>query len=123
MSSSIAKTKKKIRLSYCIPEGILVDVRERMVSEGYDLKGKSKWISEAVHELLATDNFSDLVNINEQMQNFHKLDSISIEQELKSKLDNAIIEIRRNFPSIEGVQSKILRTAIVQRLLRLKFSH
>ncbi len=116
--SSIAKTKKKVRLSYCIPEGVLIDIRERMVSEGYDLKGKSKWISEAVNELLATDNFSELVNINDQMQNFGKLDSISIDQELKTKLDNAIIEIRRNFPSIEGVQSKILRTAIVQRLLR-----
>lgn len=116
--SSIAKTNKKVRLSYCIPEGILIDIRERMASEGYDLKGKSKWISEAVYELLATDNFSELVNINEQMQNFGKLDSISIDQALKTKLDNAIIEIRRNFPSIEGVQSKILRTAIVQRLLR-----
>lgn len=116
--SSLIKTNKKVRLSYCIPQGILIDVRERMVSEGYDLKGKSKWISEAVYKLLSTDNYSELVNINEQMENFQKLDSISIDQDLKTKLEQAIIEIRRNFPSIEGVQSKILRTAIVQRLLR-----
>lgn len=116
--SNIANIKKKVRLSYCIPEGILIEIRERMISEGYDLKGKSKWVSEAVSQLLATVNFSELVNINDQMQDFQKLDSISIDQELKVKLDNAIVEIRRHYPSIEGVQSKILRTAIVQRLLR-----
>ena len=109
---------KKVRLSYFVPEAILVDVRENMISQGYDLKGKSKWVSEAVHSLLETTNFSELVNINDQMQGFEKLDSITVAPELKAKLDNAIVEIRRNFPLIEGVQSKILRTAIVQRLLR-----
>lgn len=116
--SSIAKTKKKVRLSYFIPEGVLIDIKEKMISQGYDLKGKSKWISEAINDLLATENFSELVNINDQMQNFQKLDSISVDHELKAKVDNAIVEIRRHFPSMEGVQSKILRTAIVQRLLR-----
>lgn len=116
--NSLIKANKKIRLSYCIPAAILIDIRERMVSQGYDLKGKSKWISEAVINLLEINNFSELVNINEQMEGFQKLDSISVEQSLKIKLDNAIVEIKRHFPSIEGVQSKILRTAIVQRLLK-----
>ena len=53
-----------------------------------------------------------------KIHSYKEIYSISIDQELKTKLDNAIIEIRRHFPSIEGVQSKILRTAIVQRLLR-----
>src|SRR5258708_7629381 len=105
--SSFAKAKKKVRLSYLIPEGVLIDIKERMISQGYDLKGKSKWISEAVNGLLATENFSELVNINDQMKNFQKLDSISVDQDFKIKLDNAILEVRRNFPTIEGVQSKI----------------
>ncbi len=111
-------TTKKIRLSYCLPEAILFDVKESMMSQGYDLKGKSKWIAEAIHYLLSMPNFSDLVMLNNQMEGFEKLDSISIDKELKLKLDDSIIEIRKQFPMIEGVQSKILRTAIVQRLLR-----
>jgi hypothetical protein len=116
--SSIINPQKKIRLSFYLPEGLLNDIKEKMISQGYDLKGKSKWISEAVLDLLNISNFSELVNINEQMDGTQKLDSVSVNQDLKLKVDNAIIEIRKEFPSIEGVQSKILRTAIVQRLLR-----
>jgi len=116
--SSIIKTNKKIRLSYALPYAVLSDIRERMVAQGYDLKGKSKWISEAVIDLFASSNFCELVNLNDQMSGFQKFDSVSVDQDLKMKLDNAIVEIRRCYPSIEGVQSKILRTAIVQRLLR-----
>ncbi len=117
MSSPI-KLNKKIRISYFLPEAILIDVKETMMKQGYDLKGKSKWVSEAIHELLQFTNFSELVMLNAQMQGFEKLDSISIDSTLKTKLDETVIEIRKQFPSIEGVQSKILRTAIVQRLLR-----
>lgn len=115
---SLLKSNKKIRLSYFLPEAVLIDIREKMISQGYDLKGKSRWVSEAVSDLLEINNFCELVNINDQMDGFHKLDSVSVDKDLKIKVDNAIIEIRRNFPSIEGVQSKLLRTAIVQRLLR-----
>lgn len=115
---SFVKPNKKIRLSYCMPDAILNEVRERMIAQGYDLKGKSRWISEAVADLLETKDFSELVNINDQMDGFQKLDSVSLDYDLKTKLDEAIIIIRRHFPSMEGVQSKILRTAIIQRLLR-----
>lgn len=116
MSNTI-KSNKKIRVSYCLPEAILLDVKEMMMKDGYDLKGKSKWVSEAVHELLSFQNFGELVMINDQMEGCTKLDSISIESDLKKRLDATVIEIRTQFPAIEGVQSKILRTAIVQRLL------
>lgn len=116
--SNVIKSNKKIRVSYFLPEAILFDVKEMMMKEGYDLKGKSKWVSEAVHELLSFQNFAEMVMISDQMEGFAKLDSISIEQELKMKLDATVIEIRTQFPAIEGVQSKILRTAILQRLLR-----
>lgn len=117
MSNTI-KSTKKIRVSYFLPEAILLDFKEMMMKEGYDLKGKSKWVSEAINELLLFQNVSELVMINDQMEGFAKLDSISVEQDLKKQLDAKVIEIRKQFPSIEGVQSKILRTAIVQRLLR-----
>ena len=116
--SSDLKATKKIRISYFLSEAILMDVKGDMAMRGYDLKGKSKWISEAVIQLLSFDNYHDLVMINNQMEGFEKLDSISVDRSFKLNLDDAVIEVRRLFPSIEGVQSKILRTAILQRLLR-----
>lgn len=117
MNSDI-KISKKIRISYFLSEAILTDIKGNMAVGGYDLKGKSKWISEAVLQLFSFDNYHELVMINNQMAGFEKLDSISVDRNFKLNLDNAVIEIRKQFPSIEGVQSKILRTAILQRLLR-----
>ncbi|MFW2535212.1 hypothetical protein [Legionella sp. 28fT52] len=117
MSSTI-QSVKKARISYFVPDAVLNDIKEKMISQGYDLKGKSKWISEAVQDLLEITNYTELVNISDQMQGFQKLDSVSVDSDLKQKLEEAIIEVRMKFPTIEGVQSKIIRTAIVQRLLR-----
>lgn len=116
--NNLVRNNKKFRLSYCIPQAILNDLKEKMISQHYDLKGKSKWISEAVHDLLDISNYCELVNISDHMNNLGKMDSVSIDQELKLKLEQAIIQVRKHFPAIEGVQSKILRTAILQRLLR-----
>ena len=112
------KPSNKVRVSYFLPDLLLNDVKEQMISQGYDLKSKSKWISEAVQDLLCSNNYIDLVNLNEQMQGFEKLDYLTIDRKIKGNIDKAIIEIRKVHPSIEGVQSKIIRTAIVQRLLK-----
>lgn len=116
--SNPLKKSKKVRLSYYLSEAILSDVKDNMNRNGYDLKGKSKWVSEAVASLLSLEGYSELVNINQQMQGFEKLDSLLIDRTMKENLDSAVIEVRRNFPGLEGVQSKIVRTAIMQRLLR-----
>lgn len=107
----------KIKISFVIPENLQKDFKERMVKDGYDLKGKSKWVAEAVKSLLTMRTYADLVKINDEMMGFEKLESVVIERGLKQTLDDAVIQIRKKYPSIEGVQSRILRTAIVQRLL------
>lgn len=107
----------KVRISFVIPQNLQQDLKEKMVRDGYDLKGKSRWVSEAVDELLTLKSYADLVKINDEMSGFEKMESIVIARELKRKLDDAIVQIRTKYPTIEGVQSRILRTAIVQRLL------
>lgn len=116
--SNLLVNKKKIRLSYYISENMLLDIKDNMIKNGYDLKGKSKWISEAITSLFQLNNYIDLVYINEQMKGFEKLDSSSVEGSLKKQLDLAVIDIRKIHPSLEGVLSKIIRTAIIQRLLQ-----
>lgn len=107
----------KIKISFVLPTSLQKDLKERVIQDGYDLKGKSKWVSEAISELLKLKGFPDLVKINDEMIGFEKLESIVIEKELKNKLDFAIIEVRKRYPVLEGVQSRIVRTAILQRLL------
>lgn len=107
----------KIKISFVIPMNLQKDFKERMVKDGYDLKGKSKWVAEAIKDLLTLRTYADLVKINDEMAGFEKLESVVVERGLKKKLDDAVIQVRKKYPAIEGVQSRILRTAIVQRLL------
>lgn len=107
----------KVKISFVLPKGMQQELKETMVKEGYDLKGKSRWVSEAIGTLLTLKTYADLVKINDEMSGFEKLESVVVGRDLKKQLDNAVIEIRKIYPSIEGVQSRILRTAIMQRLL------
>lgn len=107
----------KVKISFVLPQGMQQELKETMVREGYDLKGKSRWISEAIGNLLTLQTYADLVKINDEMSGFEKMESVVIGRDLKQQLDDAVIEVRKKYPAIEGVQSRILRTAIMQRLL------
>lgn len=107
----------KVKISFVLPEGLQKDLKERMVQDGYSLKGKSQWVSEAVEKLLGLDSFVDFVKVNDVMHGFEKFESIVVDKQLKTKLDESVIKIRRKYPEIDGVQSRIMRTAILQRLI------
>jgi hypothetical protein len=108
----------KVKISFVLPQGMQQELKETMVREGYDLKGKSRWVSEAIGDLLTLQTYADLVKINDEMSGFEKkMESVVIARDLKQQLDDAVIQVRKKYPAIEGVQSRILRTAIMQRLL------
>lgn len=108
----------KIKIAFVLPTRLQDELKQKIIQDGYETKGKSRWVSEAIEELLITQSFPELVKINDAMKGFEKLESVVVTRQLKSQLDAAIINIRKVYPDIEGVQSRILRTAIVQRLLR-----
>lgn len=108
---------KKVKISFVIPESLQKDLRERIVLDGYTLKGKSQWVAEAVEQLLKVNSYIDLVKVNDVMHGFEKFESILIERKLKSQLEESIISIRKKYPEMDGVQSRIMRTAILQRIL------
>lgn len=109
---------KKNKVTFVIHETLQKELREKMIADDYGLRGKSKWVSEAIELLLSMENYPELVNLGDGLKNFQKTETITIETILKSKLDIAIVEIRKKYPLSEGVQSKIVRTAIIQKLLR-----
>lgn len=108
---------KKIKISFVIPESFQVDLKQKMMLDGYGLKEKSRWVTEAVERLFEMQSYIELVKINDAMHGFEKLESVLVDRKLKVQLDKSIINIRKKYPDMEGVQSRILRTAILQRLL------
>jgi hypothetical protein len=107
-----------IKISFTVPSVLQDEVRKAVVGNGYGLRGKSKWASEAITSLLAQKNFSFLVNLSDELSGLDKTETICIEPKLKKVIDAAVLQIRKEYMSMEGIQSRIIRTAIMQRLLR-----
>ena len=108
----------KAKISFVIPTGLQQELAERTVKDGYGLRGKSKWVSEAIDNLLNINNYPELVNYSDEMRNLKAVETITVDKLLKLSLNNSVIVIRKQYPMLEGLQSRIVRTAILQRLLR-----
>lgn len=109
---------QKTKITFVVPETLQDELRQRVALDGYGLRGKSKWVSEAIESLFKIDNYVTLVQYSEELHGFNKVETVVISMDIKKQLDDAIIETRREYPTLEGVQSSILRTAIMQRFLR-----
>jgi O-methyltransferase involved in polyketide biosynthesis len=108
----------KAKITFVIPDSLQQEFRQQIVKDGYAMRGKSIWISEGIEHLLTMNNYPELVHISNEMKGFEKAESVVITKTLRNLLNNAVIAIRKEYPAMEGVQSRIIRTAIVQRLLR-----
>ncbi len=110
--------EKKMRTTIRLPQRVRLELQQRVVSAGYGLRGKSRWVAEAIEQLLELPDYPDYVDIAEEMSDLTATEVIQLPIELKARLDHALIEVRTHYPTLEGVQSCLVRSAIMQRLLR-----
>lgn len=109
----------KKRISVILPSNAIREIRERMLKEGYSLREKSKWISEAIEDFLTLKEYHTLVEMAELVDDLAKTETVYITADVEDKLDQAIIEVRKKYPTLEGVKSLIVRASIVRRLVVL----
>jgi len=108
---------KKITTSIKIPKSVVQKLLEQVVHDGYGMKGKSIWISEAIDAFLKLPNYPELVDIATDMEQLEDGMSTVLSEDLIRRIDQSIVEVRKNFPSLEGVKSNIIRASIMQRLV------
>ncbi len=108
----------KIKTTVRLPKSTQQEMIKAIIANGYGMRGKSKWVSEAITQLLAREDFHEFVDIGDEIEDLVAVESLYLTPELKKELDCALISIRKHYPSMEGVQSCIIRTSIIQRLLR-----
>ena len=108
-------TKKRINV--ILPKNAVKEIRESMFLESYGLREKSKWISEAIEDFLELKEYKELVEMAELVDELAKTETIHITPELEDKLDLAVIAVRRECPTLDGVKSLIVRASIVRRLI------
>lgn len=110
--------KDKVMTSIKLQKNLHRRLQQRIIEDGYGMRGKSKWIIEAIESLLTLPDYPALVDIAEDMDQLTDMVSIRIPENLMLRMEQAIVHIRKQFPTIEGVKSNLIRASIIQRLLR-----
>ncbi|MBV8801648.1 MAG: hypothetical protein JO131_01540 [Gammaproteobacteria bacterium] len=109
---------KKMMTSIKLQKLLHFKMQQRVISDGYGMRGKSKWIVEAIESFLQLSDFPTLTDIADDMDHLSEVISIRLTDDLMYKLDQAIVEVRRHYPAMEGVKSNLIRASIMQRLIR-----
>ena len=113
-------TKNIHRVTFKLQGKIKGDMSDAIKNEGYGKRGKAKWISEAIENLVDNVDFLELmaVGLDEPSDLLADADGIFLNEEVRRKLDNALVRLRREYPQYNINQSAVVRTAIFQRLIR-----
>jgi hypothetical protein len=86
------------------------------VKEDYGVKQKSRWIGEAIQQLITNDVGLASVGLGEVHDQQDSSEVILLDQITYLALETAMTSIRRQDPLYEGVQSAVIRAAIRGRL-------
>ncbi len=114
--------EKKIMTSVKLQKLLHFKMQQQVISDRYGMRGKSKWIIEAIEDFLQLPDYPSLTDIANEMEQLTEMVSIRLSDELMFKLDQAIIKVRLQYPAMEGVKSNLIRASIMQRLIRASTS-
>ena len=108
----------KIITTFKMPHSLEIELLKKIVGDGYGMRGKSRWIVEALDAFFSLPDYTEMVNIADAMGRLDKAISVRLPEAIAKKIDQALIEVRKQHPDMEGVKSNIIRASIMQRMLR-----
>ena len=110
----ISKTTTSVK----VPEQLNKKIIESVIACGYSMRGKSKWIEEAIHHFIGMPDFIECVDFASEIEALDTTISVRLEKETVKKLDEAALEVRKVHPMMEAVRSNIIRAALFQYLIQ-----
>jgi predicted DNA-binding protein len=108
----------KLVTSIKVPKGLNQKLSEAVIGDGYGMRGKSRWITEAIESFLGLDDFTQYVELASGQAHLEKTVSFRLSSELAKKLDFAVVTVRKQYPLMEAARSNIVRASILQHLIR-----
>lgn len=111
------KRIKKITVRF--PKRLKAEMQKALIQSGYGLHGKSRWLQEAITEFLEQSHFVDYVEngIDINQAELSEMESFYLYPQTLHMLKHAFVKIRIKYPLFEGVQSALIRAAVVYRLM------
>ncbi len=110
--------QNKVMTSIKLQKKLHRRLQQRIIEDGYGMRGKSKWIIESIEALLELSDFPTLVDIADDMDQLSDIITLRIPEDVMMRIEQAVIQVRKQYPTIEGVKSNLIRASIIQRLLR-----
>lgn len=111
-----------IRTRVRIPKQLQDSMLKAILNEGYKMRGKSLWVSEAIDGFLNMETYIDYIDIGSEADSgmLSTTETFCLSEQIIDKLEQAILAFRKRYPKVDGVKSIIIRSSILQRLLRPK---
>ena len=110
---------KKSRINVILPENMSKEIRQRMLKDNYSLREKSRWISEAIEDFLKLNDYHNFVEMANLVADLTHAETIYITSDIVDKLEDAVLQVRKEHPVLEGVKSLIVRASVIRRLVLL----
>lgn len=107
--------RRKPRTTLRLPESLRARLHAKVVADRYGMRGKSRWVNEAVQRFLSDPSWLDSLGADRLSEN-GQTDQISLEQDVYTALQQAATTIRREDPLFDNPTSAIIRSAIQWRL-------
>ncbi|MBS3952558.1 hypothetical protein GO003_023490 [Methylicorpusculum oleiharenae] len=111
-SSSVRKITVKL------PSSLKSSLPVRILNDGYNMRQKSKWVVEAINELLSREGWEGAL-LSELMIKPNAQDVFSVPESVVNKINQEAHRVALLNPSLNATQSSIIRAAINRRMLGL----
>ena len=111
-------TKKK-KITVRFPKRLKVEMQTSLIKSGYGLHGKSRWLKDTITNFLQQSNFIDYVEhgIDINQAELSEVEAFYLDLDTIQMLKNAFVKVRVKYPLFEGVQSALIRAAVIYRLM------
>ena len=108
---------RKTKIALRIPPPLGEEVAQAMAAEGYSRKRQSLWIEEALMALARHDPDMGQSLVGDRAQGPNRRQMIvALSEPARQMLTDLMIRLRLQLPTIEGVQSLVLRCAMRFRI-------
>jgi hypothetical protein len=114
------QTKK--RMSVRVPLGMIEKIEENVLASGYNKKQRYFWFEDVINELFKTADYHNLIAEEFITAGTTKVVTLSISTETYKKVELTVGEVFK-IENYNTDKSSIIRTAIIQRVLKTNGQH
>ncbi|HEX4045994.1 MAG TPA: hypothetical protein VHZ76_10060 [Gammaproteobacteria bacterium] len=112
--------KRKIKkITVRFPQRLKNELQIAIINSGYGCYGKSRWLKEAINVFLQQPDFVEYVEhgIDINQAELSKVEAFYLDADTIQIMKEAFVKVRIAYPLFEGVQSALIRAAVVYSLM------